>query len=507
MMRYSRYRVNYILWAVYGLVICIYFTVQTSLVCSMLGLGWMFYFLGTAGCAFLLILMVYLPIRTLAGMKNREKQCMPRSPRRSYVQEGARHAQLWECLFLIFAIAAALALRLWMASAGGAELFGDKSLYEIAAAAAGGHNGLEGINFRAVFLYLLTGLFSRLGVWENTCILLQIGLQIAAIAVLYPAIRMIAGRIVAVAAVTAAALLPVYVEYCLAATPESLRMLFFALALLLIGLLLRKLRKSGKKSASSGLFVFLTGIAAGFLSFMDYFFLSLFFLGFLGILYLERRSSRRGTAVREAAVFLAAGACGFGAAMGLQLFLFGGEAGTLLQDWFSRNMVSQYIGWGSFANQEELFYFLPLLFFAYLYVFGFFEQKGNLGIIWIIPFVFLLVSDLLFGTSMEKQTITLLFWGVFAGMGVHSMCCFNEEKKKKQKVNAADMIPQEQVRQEEAAETAPLPVPQPGEPIPNPLPGPKKHVPREMDYAFEPDEQEMCFDIENLDEKDDFDLL
>lgn len=36
---------------------------------------------------------------------------------------------------------------------------------------------------------------------------------------------------------------------------------------------------------------------------------------------------------------------------------------------------------------------------------------------------------------------------------------------------------------------------------------PQKHVPREMDYAFEPDEQEMCFDIENLDEKDDFDLL
>ena len=60
---------------------------------------------------------------------------------------------------------------------------------------------------------------------------------------------------------------------------------------------------------------------------------------------------------------------------------------------------------------------------------------------------------------------------------------------------------------EEAVETVPTPVPQPGEPIPNPLPGPKKHVPREMDYAFEPDEQEMCFDIENLDEKDDFDLL
>ena len=167
-------------------------------------------------------------------------------------------------------------------------------------------------------------------------------------------------------------------------------------------------------------------------------------------------------------------------------------------------MVSQSIGWGSFANQEALFYFLPLLFFAFFYVFGFFEQKGNLGIIWIVPFVFLLVSDLLFGTTMEKQTITLLYWGVFAGMGVHSMCCFDREKKKKQKGrskrNAPDLL-----REEAAQENVSFPLP--GEPIPNPLPGPKKHIPKEMDYAFEPDAADMRYDIENLEEADDFDLL
>ena len=59
----------------------------------------------------------------------------------------------------------------------------------------------------------------------------------------------------------------------------------------------------------------------------------------------------------------------------------------------------------------------------------------------------------------------------------------------------------------EARLEAPAGSPLPGEPIPNPLPGPKKHVPREMDFAYEPKEEEMCFDIDRFEEGDDFDLL
>ncbi len=42
--------------------------------------------------------------------------------------------------------------------------------------------------------------------------------------------------------------------------------------------------------------------------------------------------------------------------------------------------------------------------------------------------------------------------------------------------------------------------------IPNPLPLPKKHVRRDMDYAFEPEEEQMKFDLDDLDELDDFDI-
>ena len=46
----------------------------------------------------------------------------------------------------------------------------------------------------------------------------------------------------------------------------------------------------------------------------------------------------------------------------------------------------------------------------------------------------------------------------------------------------------------------------PGAPLPTPLPMPKRRAHKPIDYAFEPGEHEMCYDIEQIDEGDDFDL-
>ncbi|NTV79643.1 MAG: hypothetical protein HGA25_11060 [Clostridiales bacterium] len=42
--------------------------------------------------------------------------------------------------------------------------------------------------------------------------------------------------------------------------------------------------------------------------------------------------------------------------------------------------------------------------------------------------------------------------------------------------------------------------------IDNPLPVPKKHVKKQMDYAIEPEERLMDFDIRELSKNDDFDI-
>ena len=103
------------------------------------------------------------------------------------------------------------------------------------------------------------------------------------------------------------------------------------------------------------------------------------------------------------------------------------------------------------------------------------------------------------------------------------MCCFEKDKNRKNKEKPS--LPKKRRHHPGASEKeasaqasfmavgiearleAPADSPLPGEPIPNPLPGPKKHVPREMDFAYEPKEEEMCFDIDRFEEGDDFDLL
>lgn len=43
--------------------------------------------------------------------------------------------------------------------------------------------------------------------------------------------------------------------------------------------------------------------------------------------------------------------------------------------------------------------------------------------------------------------------------------------------------------------------------IPNPLPLPKKHVKKEMDYAFEPEKEQMHYDLNNYRVEDDYDIM
>lgn len=50
-----------------------------------------------------------------------------------------------------------------------------------------------------------------------------------------------------------------------------------------------------------------------------------------------------------------------------------------------------------------------------------------------------------------------------------------------------------------------VPQKKPGEWLDNPLPVPKRHVKKELDYGFEPEPDQMCYDIE-VSDQDDFDI-
>ena len=104
--------------------------------------------------------------------------------------------------------------------------------------------------------------------------------------------------------------------------------------------------------------------------------------------------------------------------------------------------------------------------------------------------------------------MSLLYWLIMAGMGLHS--AFFREGKRKERGDESEEIPvpaeavyavKEGMEKNAAAGRDAMP----GEPLPNPLPVPKRHERREMDYAYEPGEDEMFFDIDRVEEGDDFD--
>ena len=76
------------------------------------------------------------------------------------------------------------------------------------------------------------------------------------------------------------------------------------------------------------------------------------------------------------------------------------------------------------AAWNPVFFFLCCL--CVLYIFGFFDQKGNAGSVWLPSF---LLSLLFVPGAGQKSWPALLFWLIFAGMGIHGAFLCSGKKK------------------------------------------------------------------------------
>ena len=132
------------------------------------------------------------------------------------------------------------------------------------------------------------------------------------------------------------------------------------------------------------------------------------------------------------------------------------------------------------------------------YIFGFFDQKGNAGSIWIPAFLL----SLFFSQDKGYAGMpALLFWLILAAWGSTAPASRAEEKRfPGGRQGKAERLP------DGTKQPDPQPDPLPGSPLPNPLPVPRRHARGQMEYAYEPGEEEMFFDIDQLKEGDDFDL-
>lgn len=474
-MEYGRYKWNCFLWAVYTILLSVCLTVQTGAVCRMLGISvYGYYPVAAAVCAVFLFLMIFMPIRFLASRRKGKKDLRDQDRR-----SAERKTELWECLFMLFVLAAALALRLMFMTGSGQQTAGE--------------NLSEAVRVCA-FILSQTGQTSVTPL--GLAMVLELVTQVAGMTMLYMAMRILSCRMQAVWTVLWVCLLPSYLYACRDARGESFYFMMYVFLLLQTGFLFRQLARP--KIAAWPL-VLVSGLISGAAVFWEIRFLPVFFLAFFGILQLKSRVMKNSRAA-AAGLYLGAFLCGYALLVSLLYFL---------QNQNYLDILCSRMGVLSLAAPDSLIglavegaELMPLVCFAFLYVFGFFRQKGNYGTVWILPFVCHFVMGLLTGFTGHGWSLLMLAWIIMGGMGLHSACspeCDNKEKAK-QKNPAAVAGMSSGTQNGEPMK------PRSGEPIPNPLPVPKKNSRKVMNYAFEPEESRMCFDIDTVKEDDDFEL-
>ena len=467
-MRFRRGCVSYLLWALYGLTVCAALTLQVRDVCRLLGQeGEDWYLLLAAGCVLFLFFLLFLPGRLLAGRNGKREEKKEHPGKRKKRRFGYMDAA-----YLLFAAAACLALRLW---------------------------GTETSGF-------LLPLAESLG-----------------IALLYPALCFLAGRIPAVTVTLVLAVLPVICGERGAGGRPGILITGAAVLLLFSFLYLEAL--SGRKRGLAA-WAALFGLPAGAAVFLDpAFFSFLLFAASASVRIIlkedpgseekkRRRKQRGGTPARKdqagrpgdasrrasgICVLLLSAAAGWGILCALSLRISGtAAAGMPVEGFDAANLLSGILPFWSGLSPVPAAG-LPAGFFAacccVFYIFGFFDQRGNRGCVWLASFLF---SVFLCPQGEYADMAALLFWLIMAGMGID--CIFLQDRQER---------PADRKKTDPAEEGPGAAAPKrellPGEPIPSPLPGPKRHVARQMDYAYEPGEDEMFFDIDQVEDGDDFD--
>ncbi len=139
---------------------------------------------------------------------------------------------------------------------------------------------------------------------------------------------------------------------------------------------------------------------------------------------------------------------GYAAILTVQVWLSGEEVLTVL--------VEKYGIWkGAFGRlspsfpENEVFWLIPVVCLCILYIFGFFDQRGNVGSIWLPSFLFSTVLYLLVQYGGAERALALLCWLIMAGMGLHSVFCPETERKESREKKAEADVPASSALQKE----------------------------------------------------------
>lgn len=493
---------NQFVWFVYACVLCLCFSRTTAILTRMMSLPVQAYFALTAALVAVILLCVYLPVKLLAGRGKWNPAPLEKN--------GKMVSLDWILLGLVLAVLICGRL-VYVPAADAAEVW---SCYERAMYTTPS-KGPSGLFLSDLYVWFLAaGMQFTSGTsflfWSN------LALQAAGVFLFYTGVKRMAGTICALCAALSVACLPPFFNSTFTAEPQSMLLFLFGVFFRVLAGLICDSSGSVRERAGYGKSL-LTGIFCGISCFVSEYMIGLFVFYAAAVLQTGKRRKERCV---SCLIFVLASLAGFGILLLTASLLYGQDMALadslrlMAARWYELLAGHETEALLHSPTLWEYWISVPVYLLAFLAIFGASNPASGRNGIWIWPFVFFAAAEMFTGANLQEQGMRFVFAGIMSGKGILQMLHGDvKEAKEQSEQSAEEENDMEALAKEAAAEEKESPKEMqpavrrlaPGEYLENPLPVPKRHVKKEMAYGFEPQPEQMFYEVPVAD-NDDFDL-
>lgn len=413
--------------------------------------------------------------------------------------------QRWKIIIEVFCViaifAAAIILRLQMAASAPMPI-GDNIFFKMASVQNSRADFYMGNNASMVYGYTLSLVLSLFGNKEAVCIAFQAVLQCLALGMLYLTVRNISGVLTAVLAVAALALSPTYINTMFPLGPEMLFQCICIFTLFVFSVIWRHNERGDYRKMTKLIVFVISGILTGLVIFMDFFAFTLFVIAMFGIVLSNATVKEKmidGPWLKVSAYFA-------GTVVGcISLFTWKAIAFGVTPE----QVIMEYmkdLGSGFELVFQQLLPSLEgntatvILIAAGVWILNYWKADRDEAIPYCLLLVGAVAAGIVLPDTLDYSIFMLMAWMVLAAVGVRSLFerCLEE-------TDVERLVPEKE-QKTQLPEPEQQEAPKAIQYIVNPLPVPKKHVKKEMDYAFIPEDTQMHYDLTEQKGNDDFEI-
>lgn len=371
-----------------------------------------------------------------------------------------------------------------------------------------------------LYVCLLHGMLLVFGNTPFAGVVLQIILFFVCFILLYTGMQAHAGVISAAVATAAFGFFSISTESIFLLAPELSYLALYLLGFCITGVLYRKTCRSDKGSMIPYVLLFLAGLYAGFLVYLDLIGVCLYL--FLAVCHVAGNRKIKQIFLTNLTA-LSGGICGFFLSAYVSVLFADNPAGggnfAAGLSAFAEKVVSFYLAKISLPGNGILQLFPPydpasfvvfllLVSLSFFIVPAFFMHRETQSSIFILQLLLLYGLSCLGLTGLQGQMRGILCWCMLAGIGISGTFCLSEKlsaEKESEDIEMKDLDQTVINEKKKPAKAQEQEKPAPGKPLHNPLPVPTRKSRPQADFAFQVADDDMKFDVETADD-DEFDF-